>query len=489
MTFQEQSRIIETKERLLMANESIPCFYSFHGLNYKNGYVTTCPTQTDQFYLIEGRENLPSNIFNSPGFRLHRKEMVAGQWSEGCHLCEENERCNLRSMRHDFTAGQCDPKQYTVFEGIPTDMYNYETGEMDFAGLRHVEIRFNNSCNMACLHCDQVYSSGWETKLKSYEPTELDHKHGLHQITGLRHTDRQGNKLPRIDLKMDEVEMIIRDLNENFPNIMKIDFSGGEVLKQKQFFLALDLLAEHPNAKNMEIFFYTNFNADFDPVSLSEKLSKFRNLSLNISVDAGRNMYSYFRDGSWDKLVENLNKFMSVHKKPSNIKTIITTSIYQVLGIVDVFQSLMTLDVDIIDWAPVQSPRQLNPALITLHHRDYIVAEFDKVKKLIYENRSRRNNEIKQGKKLRGFFYSGDKPSYDELSHSLDRSLKEMSQYVLSGVIQDEANWEAFLHYAGTVDGIFKKDFNQSAFKDFRLIKTPEGNQLQRLTNGPETQE
>ena len=57
-------------------------------------------------------------------------------------------------------------------------------------------------------------------------------------------------------------------------NIEKIDFAGGEVLFQKQFFPVLERLAQHPNAKNLYIFFHSNFNAPFNVVRLNELIMK-----------------------------------------------------------------------------------------------------------------------------------------------------------------------------------------------------------------------
>ena len=67
----------------------------------------------------------------------------------------------------------------------------------------------------------------------------------------------------------------------------KIDFAGGEVLYQKQFFPVLERLAQHPNAKNLYIFFHSNFNAPFDVNTLNDLLKPFGQTKIKISVDAG----------------------------------------------------------------------------------------------------------------------------------------------------------------------------------------------------------
>ena len=204
-------------------NEPVKCYYTLGGINYKNGFVTSCPQQSDQLYIIEeGKSIKPSDIINSEGFKKHRKEMMEGTWSSGCHLCKDVEAAKAgSSMRMDYP--------------VDTSNYNAETGEINFVAVKHIELRFSNACNMACLHCSDVYSSGWMTKLKYYTADQEDRDHGLIQLTRRMHRASDTDTLS-IDLDIDNMTEIVNDINANFPNIEKVDFAGGEVLYQKQFF-------------------------------------------------------------------------------------------------------------------------------------------------------------------------------------------------------------------------------------------------------------
>ena len=139
-----------------MSVSKLPCFYSLHGINYKNGYVTSCPTQVNQLHLLDGA--VPSSFINNEEFKDHRLQLWNGKWPSGCHQCEEEEIHGNKSMRMDCT------------DKYDESFFNSETGEIDFKSIQHIELRFNNSCNMSCLHCDSVLSSGWETALKKYVP-------------------------------------------------------------------------------------------------------------------------------------------------------------------------------------------------------------------------------------------------------------------------------------------------------------------------------
>ena len=421
----------------------IPCYYTLAGINYKNGFVTSCPQQPDRFFDITASQTiLPSEIINSTNFRNHRKEMMSGQWSKGCHLCKDVEENNAgKSMRTN----------------LPIDNYlRYFTidshGSIGFEKLRHVELLFSNACNMACLHCSTVYSSGWMTKLKNYQATDEDRFYGLHQLTREMH----GPNTSSIDLDINQVERIVNDLNNNFPNIEMIDFAGGEPLYQKQFLLALQLLSNHPNAKNILITFHTNFNVDFNAEELSEILSKFRSSRIMISVDSGKNIYPYFRTGNWDKLVSNISKFRSVNNF-SNLNAVCTTSIYQMMDIEDVFKSLLTLDVDYIDSSIVYTPKYLNPALILWHLNNTLNA--------IESIKQQRYNNLEESKKLRS--WADEVTGFTDIT-SATSSLQRIIDYV-SNTNMEYKHYHSFLKFVSKTDILWKQNFND-IFTKFNFV-------------------
>lgn len=346
----------------------IKCYYALGGINYKNGVITTCPRQANQ--LVYANETiLPSEIFNHKNFLDLRRQLFNDQWPTGCDTCMDMERDNLSSMRLDYVLDKNNVFRKHTVNGTPEKTnehlmkcYDNTTHEVKKEGLRHLEFRFSTACNFACLHCSEVYSSGWTKKLRNYEPDEEVILNDLRQLLGTEH--RHGpNDRNEMSLTTKQSLEIVEDLNENFPYLQYVDFAGGEVLYQKQFFPTLQKLSEHPNAKNMLISFHTNFNADFDVIKLSDLLEPFGDSSIIISVDAGRSFYPYFRHGgTWEKLEKNIKDF-----KEYNNFTVIditcTASMYQMLDIYDVFDSFLSLDC-YLDASIVQTPKYLNPSLI-----------------------------------------------------------------------------------------------------------------------------
>ena len=365
----------------------ISCYYALGGINYKNGVITTCPRQADQ--LVFANETiLPSKIFNHKNFRSLRKKMYEDKWPSGCDTCENMEKNNLSSMRMDYQLdsnnvfhkhdinGQAEKSNVKLMQ-----CYNSNNHEVTNEGLKHVEFRFSTSCNFSCLHCSKVYSSGLSKKLAGYEPDDETIRYDLRQLLGTEHRHGPNDK-NEMSLTTKEALMIAEDLNEHFPNIEFIDFAGGEVLYQKQFFPTLKKLSEHPNAKNMLISFHTNFNADFDVYELSDVLSSFGQSSILISIDAGRSFYSYFRHGgTWDKLEQNIKNFKQYNNFTS-VDISCTTSIYQMFDIYDVFDSFFSLNC-FFDASIVQTPQYLDPSLIFHEYKKETIDDIKKTDELI----------------------------------------------------------------------------------------------------------
>ena len=440
-----------------MSDKKIPCYYTLGGINYKNGFVTSCPQQSDQMYMLQNNSIKPSQIINSENFRKHRLDMMNGIWSPGCHLCRDVEKNDAgKSMRQDFPADET--------------YYNSLTGEINFQGLKHIELRFSNACNMACLHCSDVYSSGWMSKLKNYVSDAEDEKYDVVQLTRKMHRIKQTDRLS-IDIDLEQMEEIVNDLNDNFPNLEKVDFAGGEVLYQKQFFPCLELLNKHPNAKNLWISFHTNFNAKADLEKLYKLLINFKTVSLMISVDAGTNIYPYFRTGNWEILKENLNYFKSLDvENKIYLTTVVTTSMYQVMDIENVFMSLLTLDIDRINSSIVYTPKYLNPSLIKLNFEEDFQKDLENLKVQIYKESLRRIKDKERWRRA----WRPEVNYYTDI-YFARKAVENIEKYVFNTNLPNNL-YNSFLHYIKKTDKIWNHNFNDY-FVKYKMIN----NTIQRI--------
>jgi hypothetical protein len=316
---------------------------------------------------------------------------------------------------------------------------------------------------MACLHCSDVYSSGWMSKLKHYEPDQEDKKHKLIQLTREFHKKSKDEDLS-IAISIDQMDEIVDDLNANFPNISKIDFAGGEVLYQKQFFPCLRKLANHPNAENILLSFHSNFNAKFDPVELSHLLKPFGKALIHISLDAGTNIYSYFRTGNWEVLKENIRLFRENDTK-SELGIVCTTSAYQIMDIENIFASFLTLDIDYIDSSIVYTPRYMNPALMTLKFKDAVYNDIQATYKLINDENTKRLSNLDSYTHLKGW----DKTNrvFKDIQSAF-KALLDIEKYVFNHQCKTD-EFEAFLVYIRKTDKIWQQNFNDH-MKKYKFV-------------------
>jgi len=433
---------------------SLDCYYTLGGLNYKNGFVTSCPQQHEKMQIMD-EAYLPSEIFNNEYFKKHRLEMMSGKWSKGCDMCEHVEHVNAgKSMRQQLDAD--------------TSFYNKETGESSFKGLETVEIRFSHSCNMACLHCSQVFSSGWLSKLKRYTPDEEVEKYDLLQLAGKMHRQDTNDDLT-MQLSLPRALEIVDDLNANFPNLERVDFAGGEVLYQKQFFPTLERLAQHPNAKNIKIIFHSNFNADFDPVKLSDALRKFGYAHIMMSIDAGPRIYSYFRDGDWDVLKRNIDKFREVNQGHTEMNVVCTTGTYQLMEIKDAFLNFLDLNCNFIDASIIYTPFYLNPAVMMLKFRSKVLNDIENTRNSIFDLQKQRELDLENTKKLESYYWDDvlNIHVWQDILSAI-RALEDIRKYILNYSAK-RSHWKSFCKYIEKTDVIWKQDFN-NYFENYKFL-------------------
>lgn len=436
---------------------SLSCYYALGGLNYKNGFATSCPQQSDQLQILD-EAYLPSDIINSKNFVQHRLDLMSNNWPRGCDMCMFVEQANSGcSMRQE--------------ESVDLSYYNTD-GTVDFAGLKTVEMRFSHSCNMSCLHCSQVFSSGWMSKLKRYDSDDEDRIHKLHQLTGAMH-----RKSPDDDLTMsistERALEIVEDLNKNFPNLERVDFAGGEVLYQKQFFPTLTKLSEHPNAKNMQVMFHSNFNTDFDPIKLSNLLQKFEKSSIMISVDAGPRIYPYFRQGDWNKLKKNIAAFRNVNNSVTQINLVCTTGVYQLMELSDVFEGFLSLDSNWINSSIIYTPDYLNPSVMMLKHSDFVKDEIARTRETVERIKEHRFSNLKDSMFLNSYIGNFSVHNWSDIE-SAHTAIDVIEKYVLNNKAEPH-HWDAFMVYIRKTDAIWNQNFNdhiqQFKYVDGEVVK------------------
>lgn len=228
---------------------------------------------------------------DSPLYKEARSLLRENKWPKICGVCERAENKGLKSWRE---------KAITKFEkGHVSDSIKIEPLEIDYESdpqIKSLDIKFTNTCNLACRMCSPWNSSEIEKEMRKY---------GLNSA-GL------GTTKPPVGYLWDEeakkkVEYT-KNLMENGLQYFKV--TGGEPFACKYFMEVLTWAVEKGYSKNIVIFFTTNatkFNK-----KILELLKNYKAVSVNISVDGVEKTYDYIRHkSSWSKL----NTAIDVYQK------------------------------------------------------------------------------------------------------------------------------------------------------------------------------
>ena len=197
-----------------------------------------------------------------------RQEMLEGKYPyncEGCYLQEKNRAKDFDSISSRLYYAK--EIGTSVPKGLLDSKDNFE--------LKHIDLRWSNACNQACVYCSADYSSKWASEL--------------------------GKKIPHNQKSIDRVKDYVF---ANVKNLTNVYLAGGEplLMKQNQEFLQL-LYKENP-----DVTLRVNTNLSKTDTKIFDQLCQFKNVHWTISVETIEQEYEYIRyHGNWQDFLSNLN--------------------------------------------------------------------------------------------------------------------------------------------------------------------------------------
>lgn len=148
-------------------------------------------------------------------------------------------------------------------------------------GIVYWDMKFNNTCNLQCRMCNPAASSIWEQKITPEFTSDWYRK----EKTGW-HKD--------IDI-----------IYENLKDAKYLKFTGGEPFLIPQVWKVLDYCIENGLERGIKLEFTTNGTQ----IVQLEKLKKFKNVEILVSIDAIGDRFEYIRPGaSWEVVMTNTLK-------------------------------------------------------------------------------------------------------------------------------------------------------------------------------------
>lgn len=203
-----------------------------------------------------------------------RQLMVDGKWpSGGCEYCQGVEKAN----------GLSDRMLHNSIPGLYPE-------KMDSLIVRPslLEVYFNNTCNLSCLYCSSNLSSSIDQEHTKFGPF----------------AQRGVTLLPLEKKNLKELEPEFwKWMENNFNDIERFHFLGGEPFYQKQLDTFLDFVEAHPNP-NCEFNIVTNLMVSNDivvkQINRIKKLMakrKLKRFDITCSIDCWGEQQEYVRYG------------------------------------------------------------------------------------------------------------------------------------------------------------------------------------------------
>lgn len=183
-----------------------------------------------------------------------RNDSLEGVYNPNCEKCYYEESQGKESLRERFN------KEYAT----------------DTVELKYLEIGFDNICNLACDGCWEEWSSTW---------ANIKNPNGK------------------------KINILTTEEFVNLPStIDKVLFLGGEPLMTNRHIRFLETL---PTPETVSVIYYTNGTFMFNDTEI-ELLNKFKQVTINVSIDAVGELNDRVRKGShWADILKFLNQLQS----------------------------------------------------------------------------------------------------------------------------------------------------------------------------------
>jgi len=246
--------------------------------------------------------------------------MLSGERPAECDYCWNTEDTSDRFSDRVFKSGESWswPFKEEIFSSDWRDDYN----------PKYVEVSFSNVCNFKCSYCGPAFSTKWMEEVKEYGGYETSN-HIFNDLSTLEYE----KKMPiSINDNNPYIDAFWKWWPELYEDLHTFRITGGEPLLDKNTWIILDYIIEHPNP-NKELKFAINSNLSVSDKlidKLIEKINKIedenrvKEFIIFTSVDTWGKQAEYIRYGlNFNKFWDNVNKILD--KCPRIIITIMST--------------------------------------------------------------------------------------------------------------------------------------------------------------------
>ena len=277
------------------------CSLAHSGMNViSNGRLTPCCAISANYLPNKDKSGSLAERMNHVNMIRVRSQLKVGIWPSECDSCKTAEEVSGSSLRTMFNAYNKEQRCNTVLK--PTDVHT-------------VHLSVGNKCNSKCMTCNPGSSSLWKDEWQT-----------IWDIPVISTSD-----------SILEHPELVDELVNNFTNIKKITFLGGEPTINDSHISYLHKLIDNGSSTNIDLGYVTNLTGIDD--SLLEIWGNFRNIELNVSMDAYGEKNDYIRYPiKWSKIEYNLNRFLELTSKDKiSIGLSLTPSVFNCIHLDEMF--------------------------------------------------------------------------------------------------------------------------------------------------------
>jgi hypothetical protein len=254
------------------------------------GRCKVCCLSYETIPNIDLKYNTLTEAFNSPYMDALRQSFLDGEKPTNCNRCWAEEE-----------SGRTSKRMHSEIR-LRKILNNLQFNKSSDGNLMFLDLKLGNICNLKCRICGSFSSSKWaQEEIDIYPDNESSRKNLIN------------GRWPR------ESKFFWEDLTRLLENTKYFEFTGGEPFLIDEHFDLLQVAVDMGYAKHIEIHYNTN-TTTFPKRGLNI-WPHFKLVEIALSIDDIGPRFEYQRYGaSWDKTIENLQRFYNLRDANKNIK-------------------------------------------------------------------------------------------------------------------------------------------------------------------------
>jgi radical SAM protein with 4Fe4S-binding SPASM domain len=257
----------------ILTNKSF-CVLPWTGFELEpNGNIKNCIISASKLGNIE-EQDITSILSGEENLKI-KQQMLEDKKPKNCAGCylQEQDRKNLSSISSRL--------YYTKELGSVVDNMLYD--QIENFSLNHVDLRWTNHCNQACVYCGPEYSSKWAQELGKEVKSSVESRKKVKDF-----------------------------VFKNIKKLKNVYLAGGEPLLINENREFLQLLLKENSLVNIRV----NTNLSSTRTGVFDLLCKFKNVHWTISVETIEKEYEYVRyHGVWNDFLQNLKQIQKLNHK------------------------------------------------------------------------------------------------------------------------------------------------------------------------------